>query len=121
VISYYQRLSIFFRQRGVGEKSTAARWTNGIVPYVFKAGNFGMHRLSFCLLLLSYVFLFSCKEYRFFRIDAGKIAIIFGAMRRLEQSVAINNKLCVQFRPATGADKQFITIKDGAGCTSSVS
>ncbi|CAF0878918.1 unnamed protein product [Rotaria sordida] len=78
--------------RGVGEKPAAARWTNGIVPYVFKAGDF----------------------------DAGKIAIIVGAMRRLEQSVAINNKLCVQFRPATAADKQFITIKDGAGCTSSV-
>jgi hypothetical protein len=66
----------------------------------------------------------SCSHERvsiIFHVDAGKTATIVRAMRRLEQSVAINNKLCVQFRPATSADKQFTTIKDGAGCTSSVS
>ncbi|CAF1495364.1 unnamed protein product [Adineta steineri] len=80
------------RTRGVGEKLKAARWTNGIVPYMMKPGDF----------------------------NAGQEAVIVQAMRRLEQSVAINNKLCVQFRPKIATDKHFITIKDGAGCTSSV-
>jgi len=77
--------------RGVGEKPAAARWTNGIVPYTIAA-----------------------------TYTPAQQSIIVAAMRKLEKSVAINNKLCVQFRPKTATDKYFISIVNGAGCSSSV-
>jgi len=97
-------------QRGVGEKNKAARWTNGIVPYTIKPGDFSKDRS---------VFNFFSRTF-FSSADAGEQVVIVQAMRRLEQTVAINNKLCVQFRPKISTDKHFITIKNGAGCTSSV-
>ncbi|CAF1376643.1 unnamed protein product, partial [Adineta steineri] len=78
--------------RGVGEAAQEARWTNGIVPYVIKSGDF----------------------------NAEQEAVILKSMRRLEQIVAINNKLCIQFRPKISTDQHFTTIKTGIGCTSTV-
>jgi len=77
--------------RGVGVLSSAARWTNGIVPYVIDSG-FG----------------------------AGPTATIVAAMRRLENTVAINNNPCVHFRPKTAADPHFVTIRPGSGCSATV-
>lgn len=55
------------------------------------------------------------------RADAGQITVILATMRPVEQSVAINNKLCVQFLPANANDQQFTMIKNGNVCISSVS
>ena len=50
---------------------------------------------------------------------ADQTAII-SAMRLLENSVAINNVRCVQFRPRVTNDLYFIRIISGSGCSSNV-
>ncbi|CAF4469872.1 unnamed protein product, partial [Rotaria sp. Silwood2] len=48
--------------------------------------------------------------------------IIINAMRTLESLTAVNNVLCVQFRPKIASDGQYyITIQNGNGCSSYVS
>jgi len=41
-------------------------------------------------------------------------------MRRMENSIAVNNVLCVHFRPKTSSDRYYITIRNGTGCSSYV-
>ena len=48
-------------------------------------------------------------------------AAILSAMRRLESSTAINNFVCVQFRPKVSTDLYYITIQNDTGCSSTVS
>ena len=48
-------------------------------------------------------------------------AAILSAMRRLESSTAINNFVCVQFRPKVSTDLYSITIQNDTGCSSTVS
>ena len=47
-------------------------------------------------------------------------SFIVSAMRQLENYVAINNVRCVQFRPKEPTDTYFITIANGAECSSPV-
>ncbi|CAF3759357.1 unnamed protein product, partial [Rotaria sordida] len=46
--------------------------------------------------------------------------IITSAMRQLENTVAINNFRCVQFRPKISSDPYYITIVNEQGCSSYV-
>ena len=41
-------------------------------------------------------------------------------MQRMEQSIAVNNVLCVHFRPKISSDPYYITIRNGNGCSSYV-
>ncbi|CAF1628672.1 unnamed protein product, partial [Didymodactylos carnosus] len=77
--------------RGIGRVEAAARWPGGIVPYE-----------------ISSVF------------DANDQTKILAGMRRLENTVAINGRLCVRFRPKTSIDTDFISIRTGSGCSSAV-
>ncbi|CAF4069960.1 unnamed protein product [Rotaria sp. Silwood2] len=69
------------------------RWPNGIVPYTVSS------------------------DY-----NTADQNIIINAMRTLESLTAVNNVLCVQFRPKIASDGQYyITIQNGNGCSSYVS
>ena len=48
-------------------------------------------------------------------------AAILSAMRRLESSTAIDNTVCVQFRPKVLTDLYYITIQNDTGGSSTVS
>ena len=41
-------------------------------------------------------------------------------MKNLEDSVAINNVKCIQFRPRISSDQYYITIRNNIGCSSHV-
>ena len=41
-------------------------------------------------------------------------------MQRMEKALAVNNALCVDFRPKTSSDNYYITIRNGDGCSSYV-
>ncbi|CAF1124491.1 unnamed protein product [Adineta ricciae] len=77
--------------RGVGIRKAAARWTNGIVPYQFIPGH-----------------------------TADQQAFIVAVMRKMENTFAINNARCIQFRPKVASDLYYISIMNGTGCSSNV-
>jgi hypothetical protein len=54
-------------------------------------------------------------------IAADQEAAIVSRMRKLESLTAINNVRCVQFTPKKSSDSYYITIRNGAGCSSYVS
>ncbi|CAF4985960.1 unnamed protein product, partial [Rotaria sp. Silwood1] len=75
--------------RGVAKLGTSVRWPNGIVPYIFATG-----------------------------YTTDQQAAIVSRMRKLESLVAINNVQCILFRPKVSSDVYYITIRNGAGCSS---
>jgi hypothetical protein len=79
------------QSRGVALSADGTRWTNGIVPYVMSN-----------------------------QFTTEQIALITGAMRRIEQATAINNRQCVRFRPKISTDEYSILVKTGVGCSSHV-
>ena len=87
------------------------RWADGIVPYEFS--------FNYCMYILIYSS--SIHRYLFFFIAAADQATIINAMRQLENSVAINNVRCIQFRPRDVSDIYYISIVSGSGCSSYVS
>ena len=58
--------------------------------------------------------------YLFLCIATAQKSLITGAMRRIEQATAINNRQCVRFQPKTETDQYSILIKTGTGCSSHV-
>ncbi|UJR20171.1 hypothetical protein I4U23_023303 [Adineta vaga] len=77
--------------RGVAQRGNGVAWTNGIVPYEFQS------------------------EY-----TSEQQAFIVAAMRKLEHLVAINNVVCIQFRPKRSTDRYYIYIAKTSGCSSYV-
>ncbi|CAF1451474.1 unnamed protein product [Adineta ricciae] len=77
--------------RGVAVRDTGVIWTNGIIPYQIDP-NYTPERQ----------------------------ALIVNTMRKMERLVAINNVVCIQFRPKQSSDRYFIEIVDGLGCSSYV-
>jgi len=41
-------------------------------------------------------------------------------MQRMENALAVNNALCIDFRPKISSDKYYLTIRNGDGCWSYV-
>lgn len=41
-------------------------------------------------------------------------------MRKMETTLAVNNALCITFRPKVSSDRYYITIRNGDGCSSYV-
>ncbi|CAF1451440.1 unnamed protein product [Adineta ricciae] len=66
-------------------------WTNGIIPYQIDP-NYTPEQQAF----------------------------IVNTIRKMERLVAINNVVCIQFRPKQSSDRYFIEIVDGLGCSSYV-
>ncbi|CAF1081597.1 unnamed protein product [Rotaria sp. Silwood1] len=86
----------FPTNRGSNERAGILRgagvaWPNGIVPYIFATGYSYEQEL-----------------------------IITAAMRMLENTVAMNNYRCVQFRPRNLSDPYYIIFYNGNGCSSYV-
>ncbi|CAF4401542.1 unnamed protein product, partial [Rotaria sp. Silwood2] len=77
------------RNHGVAKIGTSVRWPNGIVPYEFATG-----------------------------YTAEQQAAIVSRIRKLESLTAINNVVCIQFRPRVSSDVYYITIRNGEGCYS---
>ncbi|CAF3735862.1 unnamed protein product [Rotaria sordida] len=77
--------------RGVALRGTGVKWPNGIVPYEIATG-------------------YAVAQQDF----------IVATMRLMERYVAINNTRCIQFRPRVPTDQYYITIVNGAGCSSYV-
>ncbi|CAF1305361.1 unnamed protein product [Rotaria sp. Silwood1] len=72
-------------------RGAGVAWPNGIVPYIFATGYSYEQEL-----------------------------IITAAMRMLENTVAMNNYRCVQFRPRNLSDPYYIIFYNGNGCSSYV-
>ena len=87
------------------------RWPDGIVPYEISPGYCMYHSLQGQSSI--------CSIFSF--LAAADQTTIVNAMRQLENSVAINNVRCVQFRPREVDDVYYITIISGSGCSSYVS
>ena len=81
------------------------------MPYEI-VSNYCMYTLIDASAIHRYLFIFTA---------AADQATIISAMRQLENSVAINNVRCVQFRPRNVSDIYYINIINGAGCWSHVS
>ncbi|CAF4074267.1 unnamed protein product, partial [Rotaria sordida] len=77
--------------RGVAKIGNSVRWPNGIMPYEFAAGY----------------------------TDTLQAEVV-SRMRKLESLTAINNVRCIQFRPRISSDLYYLTIRNGAGCSSYV-
>jgi len=77
--------------RGVVKRGNSVAWPNGIVPYEIAPG-----------------------------YEPAQRQFIISAMQRMENAIAVNNVLCVHFRPKTSSDQYYITIRNGNGCSSYV-
>lgn len=75
---------------------------------------------SFCMLSSGLILVHDLNSILFFFSAAADQAFIISIMRKLENYVAINNVRCVQFRPKEPTDTYYITIVDGADCSSPV-
>ena len=102
--------SFFFPQRSLVRNGVNVRWPNGIVPYEI-ASNYCMY---------THIYASGNHRYLFIFTAAADQATIISAMRQLENSVAINNVRCVQFRPRNVSDIYYINIINGVGCSSIV-
>jgi hypothetical protein len=52
---------------------------------------------------------------------AAQEATIIATLTKMENLLAINNVLCIRFRPKNASDTYFIRFFNGAGCSSPVS
>jgi hypothetical protein len=77
--------------RGVFKRGNSVAWPNGVVPYLIAPG-------------------FEPEQEQF----------IINTMHRMENALAVNNALCINFRPKTSSDSYYITIRNGNGCSSYV-
>jgi hypothetical protein len=75
--------------RGVFKRGDTVAWPNGIIPYEIAPG-------------------YEPEQQQF----------IISTMQSMEDTIAVNNVLCVHFRPKTSSDQYYITIRNGNGCSS---
>ncbi|CAF0831406.1 unnamed protein product [Didymodactylos carnosus] len=99
--------------RGVANIGQATRWTSGQVPYDWSAVTGSYHtQLKHPKTNISIIY---CCFHPF--IDKKDRDSIKAAMDQIVRDTSVNNKACVGFRPKTAADKNFITIRYGTGCS----
>jgi len=73
-------------------RGNTVAWTGGVVPYEIITTGYGDEQVQF----------------------------IIDTMEKMQRLISINNVVCVRFRPRISSDVYYITIRNGAGCSSYV-
>ncbi|CAF1510752.1 unnamed protein product [Adineta ricciae] len=89
--------------RALATTRIGAPWPNGIIPYTWKSETCDSEGQN-------------CIRTDIPSHDSSEQATILLAMRRMEETTAIDGKPCIQFRPKLPSDNAYISIFDGQGC-----